>query len=80
MIVYRRYAKKTSQSLQPGDAVLSVAVEHIHHGLWSADETASVAQQKLTDSAREAVIKRSEKVLDAGCGMGSSSIYLVGAA
>ena len=35
---------------------------HIHHGLWSADETASVAQQKLTETlAREAGIKAAAK-------------------
>ena len=50
---------------------------HIHHGLWSGNETATVAQQQLTETlAREAGIQRGEQVLDVGCGMGSSSIYL----
>jgi tocopherol O-methyltransferase len=50
---------------------------HIHHGLWQADESPSVAQQRLTETlAREARIARGERVLDVGCGLGGSSIYL----
>ncbi len=58
---------------------------HIHHGLWTEDELATnavaaksnVAQQRLTETlAHEAGIQRGENVLDVGCGMGSSSIYL----
>ncbi len=50
---------------------------HIHHGLWSGDESPRVAQQQLTETlARQANIQRCEQVLDVGCGMGSSSIYL----
>ncbi|HEY4311416.1 MAG TPA: methyltransferase domain-containing protein [Pirellulales bacterium] len=50
---------------------------HIHHGLWSGDESATVAQQQLTEAvAREAGIRDHDEVLDVGCGMGSSSIYL----
>ncbi len=50
---------------------------HIHHGLWWADESPTVAQQQLTETlAREASIRGGERVLDVGCGMGSSSIYL----
>ncbi len=50
---------------------------HIHHGLWDAREPARVAVQRLTDTlAREAAISRGACVLDVGCGMGGSSIYL----
>lgn len=50
---------------------------HIHHGLWTADEPPSVAQQQLTETlAHEADILRHDRVLDVGCGMGGSSLYL----
>jgi tocopherol O-methyltransferase len=50
---------------------------HIHHGLWTADESPSVAQQQLTETlAQEAGILRHDRVLDVGCGMGGSSLYL----
>jgi tocopherol O-methyltransferase len=50
---------------------------HIHHGLWSGDESVSVAQQRLTETlAAEAKIQLGERVLDVGCGMGSSAIHL----
>jgi len=50
---------------------------HIHHGLWTDDESPSLAQQQLTETlAREVAIARGDRVLDIGCGMGASSIYL----
>lgn len=50
---------------------------HIHHGLWEADETPIVAQQRLTETlARLAGVASSDHVLDVGCGMGGSSIHL----
>jgi len=50
---------------------------HIHHGLWEADEPASVAAQRLTETlAREARIQTGDRVIDVGCGMGGSSIHL----
>jgi tocopherol O-methyltransferase len=49
----------------------------IHHGLWDADEPASAAVQRLTDTlASHARIARGDRVLDVGCGMGGSSIHL----
>lgn len=50
---------------------------HIHHGLWDAEETPAAAQLKLTETlASAAGIAAGERVLDIGCGMGGSSIYL----
>jgi tocopherol O-methyltransferase len=50
---------------------------HIHHGLWEAQEPASAAAQRLTETlAHEARIAKGETVLDVGCGMGGSSIHL----
>ena len=58
---------------------------HIHHGLWSDDElaansvaaTSTVAQQRLTETlAAEAGVRSGDRILDVGCGMGSSSIHL----
>lgn len=50
---------------------------HIHHGLWEGSESAAQAQQNLTETvAREAGIRRGDRVLDVGCGMGGSSIHL----
>ncbi len=49
---------------------------HIHHGLWSGDESADTAQQQLTDALASLAINRGDRVLDVGCGMGGSSIHL----
>jgi tocopherol O-methyltransferase len=50
---------------------------HIHHGLWESGESPSVAQLKLTQTlAAAAAIERGDRVLDVGCGMGGSSIFL----
>lgn len=50
---------------------------HIHHGLWSGDESPRVAQLQLTEQMAElAGIRGGERVVDVGCGMGGSSIWL----
>lgn len=51
--------------------------KHIHHGLWSADESPQVAQRQLTEQmAKLAKIQPGHAVVDVGCGMGGSSIWL----
>ncbi|TWT89351.1 methyltransferase domain-containing protein [Neorhodopirellula pilleata] len=50
---------------------------HIHHGLWSGDESPYEAQCNLTDTLADlAGISADDKVVDIGCGMGGSSIRL----
>lgn len=50
---------------------------HIHHGLWEADEPIEAAQLRMTKRlAEEARIQPGDEVLDVGCGMGGSTIYL----
>ena len=54
--------------------------KHIHHGLWAdaaCRESPRHAQLNLTKTLlEEAEIQLGEHVLDVGCGMGGSSIYL----
>lgn len=51
---------------------------HIHHGLWNDNESPAVAQCQLTDALADlAEIRRGEKLVDIGSGMGGSSIRLV---
>jgi tocopherol O-methyltransferase len=51
--------------------------QHIHHGLWSANESPTVAARQLTEQlALEAGIRKGDRVVDIGCGMGGSSIHL----
>src|SRR6476646_7832067 len=50
---------------------------HIHHGLWTAKESAATAQLQLTNRlAALAGIAAGQRVVDVGCGMGASSIHL----
>jgi tocopherol O-methyltransferase len=52
--------------------------EHLHHGYWvTGDEPKDTAQIQLIDHLAElADIKFGSEVLDIGCGMGASSLYL----
>jgi tocopherol O-methyltransferase len=52
--------------------------EHIHHGYWiSGRETKELAQIQLIEHvARAARLKPRCRILDVGCGLGGSSIYL----
>jgi tocopherol O-methyltransferase len=51
--------------------------EHIHHGFWEGAETVSDAQvnliARLADAAR---VPRGARVLDVGCGLGGSALWL----
>jgi tocopherol O-methyltransferase len=51
---------------------------HVHHGYWrTGKESKEKAQEQLTEElASRAKITRSARILDVGCGMGGSSIYL----
>jgi tocopherol O-methyltransferase len=50
---------------------------HVHHGLWDADEPPEVAQERLIERmVADADIRPGSAVLDVGCGIGGSSIYL----
>lgn len=53
---------------------------HIHHGFYENNDNSCTpleAQEKLIDKLAEIIdIKPQDKILDVGCGMGGSSIYL----
>jgi len=51
--------------------------EHIHHGYWRADESPAQAQENLIrELAARAGVKARDRVLDIGCGLGGSSLFL----
>src|ERR1700724_2859355 len=52
--------------------------EHLHHGYWiRGDESKEVAQLQLTEHlAMLAEVQDGSAVLDIGCGLGASSLYL----
>jgi tocopherol O-methyltransferase len=51
--------------------------EHIHHGFWLGNESAAEAQENLIkELACRARVAEGDRVLDVGCGLGGSSMYL----
>jgi tocopherol O-methyltransferase len=51
--------------------------DHIHHGYWEEDEPPAAAQENLIARlAERAAIPRGGRVLDVGCGLGGSSLWL----
>jgi tocopherol O-methyltransferase len=51
--------------------------EHLHHGYWNGGETVEQAQIQLMEQlAQRAGIPRGAKVLDIGCGVGGSALWL----
>ncbi len=51
--------------------------EHLHHGYWNGGETAERAQIQLIEQlAQRAAIPRGATVLDIGCGVGGSALWL----
>jgi tocopherol O-methyltransferase len=51
---------------------------HIHHGYWEGDESPDVAQVQLTTRLAEfAAVPHGARVLDVGCGLGGSALWLV---
>ena len=51
--------------------------EHLHHGYWENGESIEDAQLKLMEKlAERAAIPRGADVLDIGCGIGGSAIWL----
>jgi tocopherol O-methyltransferase len=50
---------------------------HIHHGYWEGDESPAVAQVQLTARLVDfAAVPRGARVLDVGCGLGGSALWL----
>ena len=51
--------------------------EHIHHGFWRGNESAAEAQENLIkELAARARIEEGDRILDVGCGLGGSSMFL----
>lgn len=51
--------------------------EHLHHGYWDGTESASRAQIQLMERlAERAGVPRGAHVLDIGCGLGGSVMWL----
>jgi tocopherol O-methyltransferase len=51
--------------------------EHLHHGYWNGNESIAQAQVQLMEElARHAAIQRGAAVLDIGCGVGGSALWL----
>ncbi len=51
--------------------------EHLHHGYWNGGETAGRAQIQLMEQlAQRAEITQGANVLDIGCGVGGSALWL----
>lgn len=51
--------------------------DHIHHGYWDNDESPAAAQVNLVARlAERAGIPRGARVLDVGCGLGGSALWL----
>lgn len=51
--------------------------EHLHHGYWENGESIERAQVKLMEQlAEKAGIQRGARVLDIGCGLGGSALWL----
>jgi len=51
--------------------------EHLHHGYWTGGETVERAQIQLMEQlAQRAEIPRGSSVLDIGCGLGGSALWL----
>ena len=50
---------------------------HIHHGLWHGEESPAAAQRQLIEAvASRLTLRPGGRVVDVGCGMGGSSVYL----